>query len=359
MDASESYAKWACHGCYGKHFIAGFKHGVTVDKKLDIDRNTKIITIFGGKEITLLKRVYTKTVNTLHKFFSPMGVAPNGPVDTTYVSYVDCDNNPADTNTANYSVSSEFINTQIYYADLRNDILVYYSEEGGSDTSASGNTPMGLGLGYGGWQGGEPACQSINTRDAIKLPLNISDNVTKKEIITLGNYEPYNKTINETIPLNVAGVTEAPTCGGVSDECAHWGGYDRVDVSKPYNCETGEFTNEVEVEDITEYINSWDSVGAWGNIDAYDRGQWVGNFKQGWDGSEYVGEIEDGEYSYPNFIQIDALPHGSFAVDSAGNYFHSMVTKDLGVFNKLNTKDPNEVSNLEGSNIVFYPLAPI
>jgi len=184
----KSYIAWACAGGFGKSFIQGFKHGVTTENRTNVTRNTTITATVGSQTITLQSRRYSKDSHFKHEFFNPMGHAPNGPIDTSYVSYLHCGKDEVDESQGSYSTNSQYINSVIYFADLRNDILVYYKEEGSSSGSTAGNKVMGSGIAYGGFMGGESSCFGVNTRDAIKMQLELTASSIKSEIITLGNH---------------------------------------------------------------------------------------------------------------------------------------------------------------------------
>jgi len=51
-------------------------------------------------------------------------------------------------------------------------------------------------------------------------------------------------------------------------------------------------------------------------------------------------------------------PVGSWAVDRHGNHFYSMLKKD-GVYNYLTDGEPVELTETEGENPVFFPIAPV
>lgn len=352
-----SYVAWACADCFGKSFIMGFKHGVTTQGSISFSRDTTITTTIGEYEITLLKQKYKKSVSSGHEFFRPKGLAPSGPIDTSYVSYVDCGAGDIDDDYANYGSSTENEDSVIYYADLRDDILVYWHEHSsGSASDVSGTAPMGQGLGFGGWEGGAGACKGVNTLDAIKLSPSLSNSRIRSEVITLGDFTPYMESTSGGSSVNIAVTTGAPSCGGVSNECVGWGGYDRIDQTKKYDCKTGEYEVEVLVEPPVNYYNSWDVLGTYPIMTQYDGAQYEANAK-----GQGVKHLANGTYDYPSFINIDPLPHGSFVTDAEGNYFYSMITSDLKTFNKLNTEDPDKYSQISTNNevLVYYPVAPV
>lgn len=60
----------------------------------------------------------------------------------------------------------------------------------------------------------------------------------------------------------------------------------------------------------------------------------------------------------PPTILTECDDKGTWAVDKDGNRFYSMKTL-TGVFNELTGGDPVILAELEGSNPVFYPIAPV
>lgn len=339
-------AKWLCAGCYGRYFLSGFFHGITDYNYMDITR----VTTITHKGITLLSRTHDKHIKYNDEWFDPHGIIFDGPVDTNYASYWgDIAGNCWGITKqkewdGEYSSSIQYTNTQIYFADLREDIIVYYTESGGQSCSGKSNKPMGQQLGYAFWNNSEKAaCQTVNIQDAIKVPVSISPSKAKKELITLGGYTAYTASESSSRQLNVA----------VSEPYSSVFTMDVVDQSKPYDCKEGVFVNLVEPETLWSYRNSWDGFGTYPSIDEYDESTWNANFN-----GLGVNHLKDGTYDYPSFINIDSMPRGSWAVDAAGNYFHSMITRDMKTFNKLNTTDPNTAAELTGGGIVYYPIAP-
>ena len=344
-------AKWLCAGCYGEYFLSGFFNGITVETDTKITKQTTITLTAPDISITFAKRNYTKETTWENSWFDPHGWIFNGPIDTSYASYwgdlaggQSCWGDREYEFNGSYSVNSQWENSQIYYADLREGILVYYHETGSHSASASGTTPMGQQLAYAAWNGSEtPACRGVNITDAIKLPINLSKPVTRKEIITLGNYLPYNETTTTTSTFNVAA---SDIFGSVNDFAV-------IDTSKPYDCKEGVYEELIVHERLDGYRNSWDSTGLFADMDNYDESIWYGNTKV-----YGVDHIPNGTYDYPSFINIDSMPRGSWATDYAGNHFFSMITRDMKTFNKLNGQDPNPVAKLEGAGVVYYPVAP-
>lgn len=360
----KSYVQWACAGCYGLYFISGMVHGIENKSTVKFSRNTTIKTKIGDSEITLSKQKYNKTLEAKHKFFRGYGHAANGPIDTTYVSYLECSDSSNDKfeSYGSYSASSEKQSSVIYYADLREDILVYFHETSTSDCPLSSNTqPMGLGIGFAEWQGADQAtCRGVNTLDAVKLSTDVSSSRKRKELITKGAFTAYSNEINGIRNRKLAIRTGAATCGGVSNDCVQWGGYARIDENKDYSCKDGIYEDEVLAENLYLYVNTWDSNS---EMDAYDNTQWIGLAKDGWDNGRFLGRVIAGTYDYPSFINIDPMPHGSFVSDAAGNLFYSMITFDEKNFNKISegtdSRDPNLISNLTGDDVVYFPVAPV
>lgn len=363
-------AAWYCNECYGKYFIAGMKHGVTSIINVDHIKNVEITITFvdeADKVVfempnKVIKRASVKRSKWEYEFFDPHGTAPNGPVDTSYVSYwghlaggQSCWGNrvPSDYS-GEYSVSSSYENSQIYFADLRSNIIVYFHEAGSYQGNTSGTSAMGLGLAYAEFDGSpEASCKTVNTLDAIKMPIALQKSKTIREIITLGDYVSYNSSVYNTDTLNIAASDRSGYAGGVAYNTYAWGSYARIDQNEPFSCTDGYYTEEASPEALEDYLNSWDINGTFTNIDAYDASVFNANIN-----GQGVNALPNGTYDYPSFINIDPLPKGSFATDAAGNYFHSMITRDMKTFNKLNTTDPDTAAELTGSGIVYYPIAP-
>jgi hypothetical protein len=344
---NELHKIWLCNECLGKFFIAGFYAGLISEIETDAVRNTSINLSGGGINVTgFMSRNYRKTTTWEDLTFSPHTyiTTPEQVFQTSWDNIADdCWGVPEREFNGSYSVSSEWKSGEIYYADLREDILVYYQESGGHSAGASGDKPLGRVLGYASWNGGEPACRGADIYDAIKLPLEPSSRFYGEEIITLGGYKPYNYRRTESSSFNVAAADQFST---VFDMAV-------IDESKPYSCKDGVYEELIVHERIDGYSNSWDTCGHFTAMDGHDASNWYGSFV-----GEGVNHIADGTYDYPSFINIDPMPHGSFVTDHEGNYFHSMVTRDMKTFNRLNTADPNGISELPGSGVVFYPVAP-
>ena len=354
-DDDRILAAWLCAECYGKHFIAGFKHGVTSQIDVSATRSTTITAHIGDATITLASRNYSKTSKYKHEFFDPHGIAPNGPIDTQYVSYwsnigSSCWGVVKNEDAGSYSVSSQFENSMIYFADLREDLLVYAHETGNSSGSASGSAPLGNKLAYAEFNG-TPGCQNINILDAIKMPLTISSTINSSELITVGGYTPSRSSLSSTRNTNVAASDRSGLCGGVAYGCYKFGNYAVVDESNPYDCHEGSYTELVSPEVLEDYLNTWDSFGTDRSMDDYDREIWNASFNEGG-----VNRLADGEHTYSPPISIDSLPHGSWCFDAEGDKFYSMITADFKTFNKLNALDPKEIAELGGSGVVFYPM---
>ena len=358
-EEDEILAKWLCAGCYGKYFLAGFFNGSTVKLDTSASRNTTVTLAFVGEnghrfevQNPIVKRNYTKTTHWNNAWFDPHGIIFDGPRDTNYASYWGdlaggqrCWGERESEFNGSYAVSSDYHNSQIYFADLREDILVYYHEEGNQSASQSGSNPMGVQLAYAYWNGADEAgCRTVDIKDAIKLPISLSPHMTKKELITLGNYQPFSgQQASTNTTFNVA----------ASDYFASINDFAVIDQNKPYDCNEGVYTDLIVRERLDGYSNTWDAFGTFRAIDLYDISVWNASFNE-----QGINHLPDGVHDCPSFIEIDPMPRGSWAVDAAGNYFYSMITKDFNVFNKLNTADPNSVTQLPGNGIVFYPVAP-
>jgi hypothetical protein len=369
-------AAWFCAECYGKHYIAGMKHGVTSETTVDFTKNTDIVvtlekedgTVLYTLPVPLLKRDYSKASHFLHEFFDPHGVAWDGPIDTNYVSYwgdlaggQSCWGTRKNDDNGSYSVSSEFENSQIYFADLRNNLVSLYHETGGHSGGTSGNGVIGMNLTYGGWGGGEGACMDINILDAIKMPLTLPYNVERKERITLGDYTPHTGTpTNATSSFGVAASDRSGLSGGVAYDTYAWGTYDAIDETKPYNCSEGSYENLALPEALEAYRNSWEEFGYYNAMDNYDESI----FNQAFYGQGING-LPNGTYDYPSFVEIDPNPHGSWAISATDKRFYSQKNRDNETyFAKLDGEEPEIkvkefADGTKNTYTTYYPIAPV
>jgi hypothetical protein len=343
-DQKIAYIKWLCAECYGKYFISGMIGGMTSDAKISVSRTTDLSVTVGGQKISLIRRSYTKSSTYLMEFLNVHGVAPDGPVDTVYQSYFDatCWGEKHQAYSGEYSMNNEYENSTICYADLRNNIIVYYNETGKNGTKAAGSAPIGRVLAYAAFDGSEtPGCKGVNALDAIRLNLNVTYNTTNKEVITLGSYTPYNDSSSSNLQKAVAASDRSGYCGGVSFECYPWGGYSVVKTCDPTEPEL------ISPESLEAFRNTWDTYGTLDAMDRYDEEL----FYAAWFNS--TGHVEPGLYDYPSFVAIDVLPHGSWMVDAGGNYFHSMITYDSKKFDRLNNDNPAKYLALSLSGVTY------
>lgn len=361
MTDNQVLSKWLCAECYPRGVFQGFDSGVLSELSSSRIDDTKIEITFGNTSLTALERSVNKSTTYKRDYYNPYGLIVGAPQDAQFLSFWDnlggdkqtCFGDTTDTYKGEYSNSVNFISTEIYFADLRNDIVVYYKESGNYAYQSNGNNPMGFNLAYGDFNGAV-GCMSIHINDAVELPLTMQASGVRQEIITLGNHTPYTENADASGDIHIAASDRSGYCGGVSYDCYAFGNYAVIDKDKPYDCGEGSYTERVSPEAIESFSNSWESKGTLTAVDSFDYDTWSGYFSQ-WVNNTYQG-VADGTFPYPNLIDIDPLPHGSWAVDAEGNYFHSMITRDLKTFNKLNTEDPNVYAKLPGDNIVFYPV---
>lgn len=359
MTDGEILDKWLCAECYGRDVYPGFDHGVYSEVSCTLVSNTKMTLTFGNSSLDMLSRSTSKSASYKRDFFNNHGLVVGAIQDAQYVNFFrntddGCWSDGVDEYLGDYSLTGSFVNSQIYFADLREDILVYYEEHGSYGGAASGAEPLGHQLVYADFGGQGVGCKTIFIYDAIELDVTLSASGTQSERITKGSYAPY-ATVNSGSGLyKIAASDNSGYCGGVSFGCYGFGNYAVVDQYKPFDCVEGSYTELVSPESIFAFRNSWESSGTNTQMDSFDASTWA-DYTSGWDSNTYMG-FADGTYVYPNFIDIQPLPLGSWVVDSGGNYFYSMITKDLQVFNRLNADDPNEVTKLMGNNIVFYPV---
>lgn len=360
MTDDEILARWLCAECYGRYVYRSYDHGVLSSSTSTLTANTTLTATYGDKSLVLVQRAISKKTNYVRDYFDNHGVIVGAEQDNQYVgkfsSYPgvnDCWGSITDEYEGSYHTTNSFETNQIYFADLREDILVYYHEEGVYAISGEGNAPLGFNLVYADFNYGA-GCQSIHINDAIKLDMVTPSIGMNKEVITLGNYTPYTEDTGGVGEISVAATDHSGYCGGVTYGCYGFGNYSVIDQSKDYDCESGSYSELVSTEDIELMRNSWDSTGTLTLMDDFDVSTW--NDYTAWWRTNVFSAPVDGTYEYPSFVPIDMLPHGSFVIDAVGNYFHSMITKDLKAFNKLNDIDPNVITKLAGDNIVFYPV---
>lgn len=362
---------WLCNGCYGRNVYHLYDHGYLSVIDTNVKMTTRIVaTITGRSPVTLLSRNYTKHALYKMDYFNNHGLvfgaiadAPNLSLWSGIPGANECWGDITDEYDGKYDVANSFVNTQIYYADLREDILVYFKEEGSYTGSVSHNKPLGFRTVFADFGGEKPACKSIWILDAIPLSISLHATGTSTEHVTLGGYVPYTEDTGGSATVETAASDRSGYCGGVNGfDCYVWGNYQVVDTAvqlegRPCSCPDGECPDTVIPYDLNNLFNSFDSFGVLRQIDDYDYSLWS-ETTDGW-GSGRLNTMQPGTYDYPNFINIDPLPKGSFVTDAAGNYFHSMITRDMKTFNRLNTTDPNSVTSLPGNGIVFYPVAPV
>lgn len=360
MTDDEILAKWLCAECYGRYVYRSYDHGVRSSSASTLTSNTILTLVYGDNNLVLTRRSVSKSTKYVRDYFDNHGVIVGAEQDNQYVgkfsSYPgvnDCWGSITDEYEGGYHTINSFETNQIYFADLREDILVYYHEEGSYSISGEGSAPLGFHLAYTDFGSG-PGCKSIHINDAIKLDMSTPSSGVRKEVITLGQYVPYTEATGGTGNITVAASDRSGYCGGVSYGCYGFGNYSVVDESKPHDCQEGVYTELVSSEDIELLRNSWDSTGILTAMDDFDVSTWE-DYTAWWKTNVFSAP-PDGIYDYPSFIEVSPLPRGSFVTDAKGNYFHSMITKDLKVFNRLNKEDPNEIIELTGDNVIFYPV---
>lgn len=210
MTANEVWISWLCNECYGKYFVAGFKHGTTSSLSSNLARSESVTISAGSNSIVAYSRNHTKEASYKSEFFNPHGYAPNGIVDTAYVSYwgdqnTSCWGNQKMEWSGMFDEKLLVENSTIYFADLRNDTIVYYNEKLTQGCSVTGSSPMGPGTGYGVFDNSEKAgCKGVNTYDAVKLPVTIRYQRTSKEIVTNPSATPYDVSQTNINNINLA-----------------------------------------------------------------------------------------------------------------------------------------------------------
>lgn len=364
-------AGWLCAGCYGRNFIVGYDSGVTSEITVGLTKKTDIVITIEDEDEQILytmpnsavKRDIQKSSHYLHEFFDAHGIIFG--FDTVYASYWGHYNNGQkcwgdryDNSLGSYSQNVTAENSALYYADLRNNLIVYYHEVSSYSISASGAEMIGRDkLAYGGWYGGEDGCMRINILDAIAMPMTRTKIKESKEFITTGNFVPYSDTDSEIISKTITASDRSGYSGGVAFDTFHWGDYDVIDEDKDYDCGSGEYQVFAENEPLDRYSNSWDNYGSYYAIDNYDESTWDYAYNGG------MNKINNGTYDYPSFVVIDPTPRGSWAVDIADHKFFSQKTRDNKVFSRLDGTNPEikveEYTEDNKNYIVFYPVAPV
>lgn len=362
MTDAEILDRWLCAKCYGRDVYLGFDQGIYSKVESHLASNTAIKINIGSESIDLFRRNTTKQASYVRDFFNNHGLIVGAIQDAQYVNFFrskgdECWGDITDEYAGSYSITTSFKNSQIYFADLRDDILVYYEETGSYSGSGSGDKPIGQQLIYADFGGQGVGCKTIFIYDAIKLEVPIGSSGLASEKITLGNYTPYQQPNSGGSTQTIAASDNSGYCGGVSFGCFGFGTYAIVDQDEPFNCTEGSYTELISPESIFAFRNSWESSGTNTTMDSFDSSTWS-DYTSGWDSNIYSG-FADGIYDYPDFISKYSLPKGSWVTDYKGSYFYSMLTKDSKVFNKLNTEDPNNISNLKETGIVYYPAAPL
>lgn len=358
MTDAEILNLWLCAKCYGKNVYRSFDHGWRSEYSSTLTNDSKITLRYGSNTLELTTRNQTKSTMYKQDFFNNHGYIIGAEDDHQFVNFFDSDcwGKRRNSYSGSYNNSISYKNTQIYYADLRDDILVYFSETGSCGGSASGSSPMGLHKIYADFGFGT-GCKTIGIMDAILMPFNPTGTPgVMKETIMPINYTPYSESPSQSsTDFNIASSDYSGYCGGVSAGCYAYGNYAVIDESQFHDCKEGIYTDLVKPEPIFSFRNSWDTTGVMNGMDIYDLQKWE-EYTSIW--FTNLGYKADETTTYPSFVYIDVMPHGSFVTDASGNYFYSMITRDLKVFNRLNSENPDTISKLEGSGIVYYPVAP-
>jgi hypothetical protein len=335
-------AAWLCAGCYGRNFTTGYDSGVTSEIDVQLTKHTNLALHIEDEDGMLLytlptpmmKRDITKHSHYKHEFFDAHGII-NG-FDTVFASY-----------------------WGHYFADLRNNLISYYHEVSGYGVGTSGDHAIGRDkLAYGGWYGGKDACMRINMLDAIAMPLVRSKVEARREHITLGDYTPYEARTTEVINRTIAASDRSGYSGGVAFDTFHWGDYEAIDETKPHDCNTGEYQVLAEREQLDLYSNSWDNFGSYHAMDEYDESVWNNAYNGGMD------KIDNGTYDYPNFVQIDLSPRGSWAMSVTDKHFYSQKNRDNTYFVKLDGDDPETkvkefFDDTQNTYTTYFPVAPV
>jgi len=357
-------AAWLCAGCYGRYFIAGYDSGVVSNIDTTVSRSATITVSAGATTFVAVSRQHGKTSQYHHRFFDAHALISS--LDSTYASFWSylhggqtCWGDVHDEWDGAYSSALQYTNSQIYYADLREDIVVYYQEEGSQSLEGSGSSPIGRQkLAYGYFDGAGDGCKRVNILDAIKIPVSSSVPTVKKELVTIMGYETYRESATKDIAVNAAASDYSGYAGGVAYGSYVWGNYAAIDEAQPYDCTTGDYEELASPEHLDGFYNSWDDFGTYSRMDEYDMSIWNQNCI-----NEGLDRLPNGTYAYPSFLEIETLPRGSWCVDGKDNYFVSQITRDSKVFNKLNTLNPTDISGLASDDdpetedaIVYYPV---
>lgn len=364
--------RWLCEECYGRNIYREFVHGIYSRISTTCSLNTKITLNFGRNTLELVSRNVTK--NTLYErdVFNNHGYIIGAPDDNQYIRLFsgfpevnECWGEIIDTYDGSYTISNSFKNTQLYYADLRSDIVVFYSESGEYTAAGKGNEPVGFKTVYADFGTGS-GCKTIWIFDAVPIELTITATGYRDENILPNGFRPYYKDTSGTSTFIVAATDRSGYCGYLNGYgCHSFGSYAVIDTSEPYSCSAGYYTELIKPDPIEDMINSWDSFGIFRQMDDYDREIWW-NYTQGWwDGIDHG--YQDGTSTYDYSLPIEVLPKGSFVRDNSGNYFYSMITNGNAAFNQTTVGDPYSLSGipqrtvnngLSTTNLVFYPVAP-
>jgi hypothetical protein len=374
-DAEQVLKAWLCAECYGKGIWINWENGILSKLDTQHTRNTQLtlrIVVEDGPETTvaepILKRNYSKATHYLQDFFEPHGVSYDGfnPVYQSYFGGLGGENTSCwgeikDDYAGSIDVTNAFTNSELYFADLRNDILVMYSEKGDYSHGSSGASKIGQHLAYAAWDGLPfSSCRTISVNDAIKLAVNFIANLVQVETIA-PSLTPYTKTdVIANVSNGIAVSDYSGYCGGVAQSgCYSFPNYALIDEAKPYNCAEGSYSEWVLPEGIDGYFNSWDTNGSgvFKPIDDYDAERFELVF-------DYYNTLKDGTYDYPNFINISGVPHGSWAVSGNDKKFYSQQNRDGTYFAKLDGEDPETkvkefADDTTKTYTTYFPVAPV
>lgn len=327
--------------CYGYVVRKGTEYESARDITHKKTMKLELISSISGNTITLVKRNrdFSQHFSLYYKLSKPYVLygtfsGGEGPVQ---------EGDPEGSKTTiSGSIKEDwrFTDNTIIYMDLREDIVVLNTTEGSvkyeeSNDKSIGNALVDFGTG----------AKYTN----ISSVVGVCPQITKESQLTEHLYAPlhqhdiaHNKTTGGNITCmglhNFDPIDTGSGSGGTTT-FVFWGGFTVLDKTYYYP------EDEAKAQDMYEY-----SQMHFGENQAIDQ-YFIDAFNACW--RQKV--TKTGTVGIP--YSAEQMPQGSWTVDSSGNYFFSQMTVD-GTYNYLTEGDATSVTKTEGSNPVYFPVAP-
>jgi hypothetical protein len=358
------YNTWnqlVCAGCIGAKL---YDQGEESDLDFTLSLDTRItLTMPGVEDIIIAERKREKTTVYHRKFWHSHGTIDEITSEFSSGFGGDCGDSEWSTN-GSYSFSQSSLDTEIRFADLRNGTIFYRSDISSASASGDNDHEIGHILAYGGWQGGEGACQDRTIYDAVGFTFDIASSGSGKEQLEIpiptkstkvSVYQYVASGVKQSI--GAAASDRMGLCSpGLLFMCPAWGTYSVIDETEPYNCKTGDYTEKYSVENLEDYFTSWERQGPrYRFLDDKDAELFAAYFKTN------TTKVID----YVNPLVVTIAPFGSVAFDGRGDIFYSLSAADDKKHNKIIMADngghtPEIIMGTDTFRpITFYPVAPV